>query len=338
MPPIRTDRSSLALMVVGAAVFIFLCTVPGLANLPGARLHMDRLLLSCLTGGAVFGVLFGLGHLAARRAKSGSRPLYSLIGAVGLVLAYASQMRPIDLRAIADQGMLAYFFILPALVGSAAGFLYALKAGWEVGDDDPEALAESVAAAEAAADSPVAGIKVGDTEYFDGPLQTRTSFPLMILAAALATALLTGARALFVFAFEASLLEDQSNAAVWAHTAQLSLFSGLEMAMLILVGIIPISLSILAGHYVARGFKTHAHWAYFLIGLLAPLLIAVLSVGLLLVFGLMICLPTAIGMALYRTFAGLEPVPVREDIRAPDPRALVPEGHARRRFGRVIRS
>ena len=336
MPPIRTDRSSLGLMVAGAAAFIFLCTVPALATLPGARLHMDRLLLSCLTGGIVFGLLFCLGHLAARRAKLGWRPLYSLIGSVSLVLAYASQMRPVDLRAIADQGLIVYFFVLPALVGAAAGFIYAFKAGWEVGDDDPKALADAVDGAPSGPS--VSEMKVRDTEYFDGPLRTRTSFLLMILSAALATALVTGARALFVFAFEASHLADQSNVSVLEHTARLSLFSGLEMAMLILVGIIPISLSILAGHYIARAFKTHAHWAYFLIGLGAPLLIALLSFGFLLVFGLMICLPTAIGMALYRSFAGLEPVPVREDILVSDPRALVPEGHARRRFGRVIRS
>lgn len=340
MPLIRTDRAGLALLATGGAAFIFLCTVPAMMTLE-VGLHMDALLLSCLTGGLVFGGSFLIGHLVFRRIGLGRRFWYALLGAASLALAYASQMRAVDLEAVAERGLVAYFFALPTLIGAAMGFLYAYKAGWEIGDDNPDALAEvlkdGVGQEEGASAAPTL-VRAGDTEYFAGPLRVRTSFPLMILAAALAMALAGATKALSSLVFEASLLADRSNAAVIDHTAQMSLFAGLEMGFIVLVGVLPVTLSILAGHYIARGFRTHARWAYFLIGLVAPAVLTLLSMGALLGVGLVIALPAAIGLLLYRNFAGLEPVPVREDIRMTDERALIAADHPRRQFGRIIRS
>lgn len=53
---------------------------------------------------------------------------------------------------------------------------------------------------------------------------------------------------------------------------------------------------------------------------------------------LMLAIPTALGMAIYRSFAGLEPVPVKEDVIARRGRDLVGADHPRRRFARVIRA
>lgn len=339
MPPIRTDRAGLALLAAGGAAFIFLCTVPAMMTLE-VGLHMDALLLSCVTGGLVFGGVFLIGHVVMRRLRLGSRAWYAALGAVALALAYASQMRPVDLEAVAEQGLVAYFFIAPTLVGAAMGFLYAFRAGWEIGDDRPEALVEALqeAAVDGEGGSAAPVIRAGDTEYFSGPLRVRTSFPLMILAAALAMAMAGVTKALLTLGFEASWLNDRSNAAVIDHTAQVSLFAGLEMAFIILVGVVPISLCVLAGHYIARGFRTHARWAYFGIGLAAPAALTLLSMGALLGVGLVVALPAAIALLLYRNFAGLEPVPVREDIRVSDERSLIPADHPRRQFGRIIRS
>ena len=118
MPPIRTDKAGLALLATGGAVFIFLCTVPAMMTLD-VGLHMDALLLSCLGGGVVFGGAFVIGHMVLRRIGLGSRAWYAALGACALALAYASRMRPMDLEAVAEQGLIAYFFILPTLVGAA---------------------------------------------------------------------------------------------------------------------------------------------------------------------------------------------------------------------------
>jgi hypothetical protein len=249
-------------------------------------------------------------------------------------------MRAEDLQAVAAQGMLAWFFILPALVGAGMGFLYAFRAGWEVGDDRPEALAEALreTAEQGDGDTAPDRVSAGGTEYFSGPLRVRTSFALMALSAALAVAIGGAVRALFSLGFEVSHMSDRSNAAVIDHAAEMSLYLGLEMAFVIMIGVMPVALAILAGHFIARGFRTHAHWAYFVIGLIAPAVLALLSLGVFLVLGAMIALPAAIGMVLYRSFAGLEPVPVREDIHVSDERALVAADHPRRQFGRIIRS
>lgn len=340
MPPTRTDHAGLGMLVAGATVFIFLCTVPALMTIDGLRLHMDALLFSCLRGGLAFGGAFLVGHLILRKARLGGRAWYAALGAVALALAYATQMRAEDLEAVARQGLIAYFFVLPVLVGAGMGFLYAFKAGWEVGDDSPETLAEALADSSdrtAGGEAP-ARVQAGETEYFSGPLRVRTSFPLMLLSAALAAGIAAGVRSLFVMGWEAGHLADRSNASVIDHTAQISLYLGLETAFLIMIGVMPIVLGVLAGHFAARGFKTHAHWVYFVIGLAAPLALALVSMGFFLGIGLAAALPTAIAMALYRSFAGLEPVPVREDILVRDSRDLVAADHPRRQFGRVIRS
>ncbi|GAA0644125.1 hypothetical protein [Brevundimonas lenta] len=340
MPPIRTDRAGFGMLVAGASVFIFLCTVPAMMTIEGMRLHMDALLFSCLRGGLAFGGAFVVGHLFLRRAKLGNRALYAGLGGLALALAYATQMRAVDLAAIAAQGMIAYFFILPTLVGAGMGFLYAFKAGWEIGDDSPEALVEALQTPPEGTEgaSEAAVVRAGETEYFTGPLQVRTSLPLMLLAATLSAGIAAGVQAVLMLGYEASLLTDRSNASVIDHTAEMSLGVGLQAAFMILIAVIPVTLSILVGHFIARGLKTHAHWAYFAIGLLAPVVLALVSLGALLMLGVMIALPTALGLLFYRSFAGLEPVPVREDIRVGDTRALIPADHPRRQFGRIIRS
>ena len=58
----------------------------------------------------------------------------------------------------------------------------------------------------------------------------------------------------------------------------------------------------------------------------------------LLLGSLLLAVPTAIAMVVYRNMAGLEPKPVKEDVIVGDRRNLVGADHARRRYGRVVKA
>lgn len=336
MPQVRTDASGFGLLLLGGTIFIFLTSVPGMVA-AGYADTLDRMILSCVLGGLIFAAIFIAGHWVLRRSRSGSRAAYALLGALALIGAYASRLQFGDLMSIAEQGLVSYFAFLPAVVGAAFGFLYAFRAGWD--RDDPAAL-EDVLTGTGPADPDVdeAFVEAGQAAYFSGPVRVRTSFPLVILASLIGGGVLFICRAVLHIGLELQMLTDRSATAVFGHLADMSLPLGMEMIFLTFTGIMPIAVCVIAGHFVGRGLKAKTPGAYFIIGLATPILFAVLSVGLLAGVALIITLPTAVSMACYRAFAGLEPEPVAEDIIASDPRALVGVNHVRRRFGRVIRT
>lgn len=337
MPPIRTDRSGFGFAFVGATAFIFLCTVPGILMVKGYEPNLDALMLSCLAGGLVFTVALFIGHLILNRLRVGQRWAYVLLGSVALVGAYASQMPPSDLAVVARKGLVFYFFTLPAISGAVFGFIYAWRAGWVVEREHPDALTEALAVRPDGAAEP-AVVETAEARYFHGPLRVRTSFMLMFLAALLSAFLGAVVRAMIGMGVEASYSPDRTNAQVLDHAVEMSLGVGMEMFFLILVGVLPIFLCVIAGHFLARGLKKTAAWAYFGIGLVMPLVLALFSFGLLLVLAAMILLPTAVAMVIYRQFAGLEPAPVQEDILVSDERHLVGANHPRRQYGRVLKT
>ena len=90
-------------------------------------------------------------------------------------------------------------------------------------------------------------------------------------------------------------------------------------------------------HLAARGLNKISYMSYFVIGLLVPIPASLIAGLNGLYIGLIAAVPVAITMAVYRNMAGLEPVPVKEDIIVSDQRSLVGANHARRQFGRVIK-
>lgn len=339
MPPIRTHRSGFGLAFAAATLFIFLCTVPGILMLKDYEPNLDGLFLSCLAGGLVFTVALFIGHLVLRRLRVSGRWAYAFLGAVALGGAYASQMPPSNLAVIASKGLLFYFFTFPVLTGAVFGYIYAWRAGWEHEREHPDVLSQTLEAGAGAAAAPEpALVQTPEARYFSGPLRVRTSFVLMFLSAVLSTLMAMGARAALNIGYDTSQLENLNIGQMAERAAAMSLGAGLEMFFLVFIGTVPIFLCVMGGHFIARGLKATSAWAYFGIGLLMPFAFALISLGFAIAFTLMMLLPAAIGMVLYRQFAGLEPTPVREDILAEDERDLVGAEHARRRFGRVLKT
>ena len=323
MPRIRTDLKALAIAFVFAAAFQFFCLRNGLTALPEGMRSWDLMAIWLAAAAAIYSAVFVAGHLALRALGAGKRAFYAGLGAVSLSLTHAA----LSFGQVADaflSGVGFSQFILPGLLGAAFGFLYAHRAGWEPGEggviagDDDSLVAHG-----------------GDT-YFDGPVQVRTSIPVMILAAVVGSILVGLVRGAMTIGWEVSLLDDPSARQALDHAFDASAYAGLSMVAMGIIGVPVMTVAILAGHYLARAFRRNDYGVYFGIGLLAPVILALATMFLFAGVALMIALPNAVAMVVYRKLAGLEPVPVREDIIAERPRDLVGPEHLQRRMSRVV--
>ncbi len=334
MPLIRSDARGFGIQAAFAAAFLFFSLRNGLLDLPDALRTYDRLIAWLVIGAGLYAGLFAGGHHLLRLRGVGARWAYVAVGAVSLAMLQAVMQGPQDLWAAFARGAGLVQFVFPALLGAAFGFLYAKRAGWEEPDEDWISL-ESPRTSGPASPGAVEG---GGSTYFGGPVQVRTSIPLMFLAALSGMLLFGLARMAFYTSWEVSLLGDVSAAEAVRHAAGASAFGGFMMVAGAIVGVPVMFVSILAGHYVARGFKRTDYGAYFGLGLVAPIAIALFSMFVLAPIALALAVANGVAMVLYRNLAGLEPVPVREDILAARERDLVAADHPRRAFGRVVRT
>ncbi|WP_162997976.1 hypothetical protein [Brevundimonas lutea] len=334
MPLIRSDSKGFGIQAAFAAAFLFFSLRNGLLDLPDVLRSYDRLVLWLLIGTILYAGLFVGGHHLLRWKGVGSRGAYAALGAAALVMLQAVMQGPQDLAAAFTRGVGLMQFIFPALLGAAFGFLYAKRAGWEEAPDDWSRL-DGAGAPSSASDG---AVQAGGSTYFAGPVRVRTSIPIILLAA-LGGMLLCGlARMAFYTSWEMSLLGDASTADALRHAAGASAFGGFMMVAEAVIGVPILFVSILAGHYVARGFGRSDYGAYFGIGLVAPIILVVVGMFVLAPLALALALANGVAMVLYRNLAGLEPVPVREDIIVAREQDLVPANHPRRAFGRVVRS
>jgi len=340
MPLIRTDRNAIFLATAMAGAFVFFCTRNYVLELPDVMQTWDRLVVWCLSGGVIYTAIFLAGHFALRRFGVGDRGAYAGLGAAACVLAFCALGLFGGLVDAFQRGAGLSYLIAPAGLGAVFGFLYAHRAGWETAGDDPSALSDALAARTAAvtgrAEADPALVRTPGADYYDGPMQVRTVIPLMLLSAVFATILAGLLRGAMVIGREVFLVSDEGAARMIEHALETSPAAGIELLFLLVAGVLPMTIVILAGHYVARGFKTSSPAAYFGIGLILPPILAVFSMFLFLVLALMIMLPTAVAMVIYNRLAGLEPVPVKNDVIVSDPRHLVSAEHPRRRFARII--
>ncbi len=323
MPRIRTDPKALAIAFVFAAAFQFFCLRNYLSVLPEGMRSWDLMVVWLALAGAIYTAVFAAGHLLLRRLEVGHRGLYAALGVLALCVTHAA----LNFAQVAESflsGVGLSQFILPGLLGAAFGFLYAHRAGWEHGESARIAgVDDSLVAHE------------GDT-YFDGPVQVRTSIPLMILAAVVGSILAGLVRGVMTVGWEVSLLDDPTLQRALGHAADASAYAGLMMVAMGVISVPVMTVAILAGHYIARAFKRTDYGVYFGVGLVAPVILALATWFLFAGVALMVALPNAVAMVVYRRLAGLEPVPVREDVIAERARDLVGADHLQRRMSRVV--
>jgi hypothetical protein len=283
----------------------------------------DRVLIFYVTRLAVDGALLFAGHCMLRRLAVFSRFAYGLMGGVMAAAGYAIAIRNSLQLASPGDGTLLTVGLLPTIAGMIAGFLYGQFAGLAVAARFPKFSYEGLA-------TPLA---------FEGPIRVRTSVAAIAIAAmmpaVLATVLsITLASLLPGFA---TYMSSGTNPVI-----ALALPAQLFLAFLIAT-IVPMAIFVLCLHHIARALRRHRAWEYASIGgLMAVTCAYPLSPLMPLVSGLPLTIFAvacgAIMGALYRSFSGLEPMPLPEAVIAADPNALVGADDPARHQHRVILS
>ncbi|MEH2547099.1 hypothetical protein V1283_003744 [Bradyrhizobium sp. AZCC 2262] len=290
-------------------------TVPAQAVLPPP----DKLLFLYAGRLALDGVLLFAGHSVLRQFNICGRIAYALIGGVMAATSYLLAVRNGLLLFPPPSGSEITAGLLPTAAGMLAGFLYGQFAGLEVVAAAPR---PAVAATEAAAIPP---------RVFDGPVRVRSSVGAIAIAVTVPAAI-SAALAFMVLALFGTAGPDSIITA--ALPAQVFL-------TVLIATTVPSAILVLAIHHIARALRRSRGGEYAAIGSLVAAGCVVLLMP---VFGAMpLLLATAVVNgaimgALYRRFAGIEPVPLPEVVIATDTQALVSADHPSRRQHGVILS
>jgi hypothetical protein len=291
-------------------------TEPALAILPPP----DKLLFLYAGRLGLDGVLLFAGHSVLRQFNICSRVAYALIGGVVAATSYALAMRNGLLLFPPPSGSEITAGLLPAVAGMLAGFLYGQFAGLEAVSATPRPAA---AATENAATLP---------RVFDGPVRVRSSVGAIAIAATVPAAT-AAVMAFMVLALFGTAGPDSIITA--ALPAQVFL-------TVLIATTVPSAILMLAIHHIARALGRSGGGEYAVIGSLVAAgcfaLLTPLLGGMMFVLLPAAVVNGAIMGALYRRFAGIEPVPLPEIVIATDAQALVGVDHPSRRQHGVILS
>jgi hypothetical protein len=226
------------------------------------------------------------------------------------------------------RGTLIFTLAVPAMAGSLTGFIYQRRAGYETEGDEPAQLANAVGTE----DGDDALVATGTADYFDGPLQVKTSPGAVALAAVLGSSILMLSNFLMM-AWDG----------VPGGLPPFMQMPGFGVSNAIAGGAMFMAIGTYVAHLIVRGIGKIGYGAYALAGLAGPLIFTFMfavigmGVGSFLLFSQFI-VPSIAAMTTYRRFAGLEPKPIHEDIEVSDVRNLVGANHPRRRYGRVVKT
>jgi hypothetical protein len=288
----------------------------------------DQILMFYLTRLAVDGGLLFAGHLMLRQRAISSRMAYALMGGAMAAVGYAIAIRnSLELFPPAG-GTLLTIGVLPAVAGMLSGFLYGQFAGLSPAARFPAHSYE--------------GLVTSLT--FDGPTRVRTSVAGIVIAA-MTPAVLTTVLSVMIVALLPTYFNYLTGGPGPVLGPVIAAAIPAQLFVTILVGtIVPSAILVLCLHHIARALRRQRAFEYAVIGAVIALICAYLlmpftpfrSVSYLVIlaagYG-------AVMGALYRRFAGLEPLPLPEAVIANDPKALVgADDPARRQHGVILGS
>jgi hypothetical protein len=263
------------------------------------------------------GLLFA-GHLMLRQRAISGRIAYGLMGGAMAAVSYAIAIRNSLELVPPGTGTVLTLGLLPTIAGMIAGFLYGQFAGLAPAARFPRLSYEGLATSLA----------------FDGPTRVRTSVAAIAIAALMPAVLTTILSVTALSSLPGFLTSGPGPVIAAAIPAQLFL-------TIMVATVLPSAIFVLCVHHLARALRCQRPLGYSMIGgvmaMICALLLAPISpvtsvtyvLGPAAVYG-------AIMGALYRRFAGLEPLPLPEAVIASDPNALVGADHPARQQHRVI--
>jgi hypothetical protein len=331
----------LMLQLSGAAGFCLLCWAVSQSNnaKAAAAWTLDLAVLTLLIGGAAFGLLFGGAHYALRWAQVGASWAYGLAGTLAALVAFLGLGGLKSLELAQEVGALSLALGLPALLGAILGLVYHRRAGSDHDADRPaklEAALARVAPPPAADGSPAlpaaalpALITADGRHYYAGPLRVRSSLLLLFASGAAVGGLLS--LLIIVIGFSTNLMVLAER---WAGSQGMLIRHGVGISIMLITTLgVTLFIPNVIAHKLAQKFKIVSTGGYCLMGFGSCI-----AIGFLLPFFWLLAPPTAVSMAIYRRWAGLEPESLPPDVHVSDERALVGADHPARRYHKVIQA
>ncbi|MBH5396692.1 hypothetical protein HZZ13_02630 [Bradyrhizobium sp. CNPSo 4010] len=316
----RALSAALIPLAIVEAVLLVFALAGGQVTDPVGVPAPDQILVIYAGRMAMNAALLFAGHTVLRQWAISSRFAYGLMGGVMAAVSYGIAIRNHIQLAAPGDGTVVTIGLLPTIAGMIGGFLYSQFAGLSM---VAQAATEASAAA-APAKSPL---------VFNGPVRVRTSFAGVVIAALIPTVLAT----LLPYTLLPLLMNgfaDKSTAHIFAAVIPAQTF----MVMMV-ISVIPSSIFMLCVHHVARAMRRSNAWEYAELGGVAAFgcaLLLAIAVPLLVFLVVPAAFSGAVMGALYRRFAGLEPMPLPEAVIATDPSALVGADHPSRHQHGVI--
>ncbi|BCM19529.1 hypothetical protein [Mesorhizobium sp. J8] len=361
MNRIGTNYLQLLMAGLGFGFYLVVASIRGWGTEPLSDFTNDAVILTILKGGIVFAVMFTVGHWALRQLGIIKAWAYAALGMVCALPLFILHLASGTFSELAATGNLSTGLFVPACIGVAIGLAYRKSAGIDGPTEDLDGMnaayrrIASAASGEtgsgshgrpgpghamfsrASAGAGTVGAFIHEgTEYFAGPLRVRTSLVSLLGATLLGgllgtliqgildlTAYMRGLQGIGKSIRPQNLIDVLVSDLV--IKGAVALFTGMPVLILIAIA-----------HFGLRSIGKTGYLAYGLGGLAAAPLMTLVTFGAAGPLVILATLPTLVGAVIYRKLAGLEPVPIAEDIIARNRRDLVGADHARRKAGRVI--
>ncbi|TPN86407.1 hypothetical protein FJ987_09595 [Mesorhizobium sp. CU2] len=358
----RIGTRYLKIFTAGLAFGFYLvaASIRGWGTEPLTDFSNDAVILTILKGGIVFALIFTLGHLVLRQLGIIKAWAYAALGTVCALPLFISHLASGTFAELAATGNVSTGLFIPACVGATIGLAYRKSAGIDGVAEDLDGMngayrGLAFAAGETgtgshgqsgrgqltfgkalAAAGTVGAFTHKGTEYFDGPLRVRTSLLSLLGASLLGAVLSTVIQSILDLGSYMRDLERMGKSIRPGNLFDV-LMSDLVVkgAMALFTGV-PVLILIAVAHFGLRSMGKTGYLGYGIAGLLVAPIMTLVTFGAAGPLLILATLPTVLGAVIYRKFAGLEPVPIAEDIVAKNRRDLVGADHARRKAGRVI--
>jgi hypothetical protein len=317
----RALFAALVPLAIVEAVLMVFAIAGGQMTDPEGVPAPDQILMFYAGRMAINAAFLFAGHIVLRQWTISSRLAYGLMGGIMAAASYGIAVRNHIQLAAPGDGTVVTIGLLPTIAGTIGGFLYGQFAGLS---PVARAIGTPSAANEPATPPPL---------VFDGPVRVRTSVAGIAIAALMPTVLAT----LLPYTLLPLLMNgfaDKSTAHIFAAVIPAQTF-----LVMLMISVIPATIFAICLHHVARAMDRRSAWEYAAIGGVAALACALLLafvVPLLAILVVPAAFCGAVMGALYRRFAGLEPLPLPETVIATDPNALVGADHPSRHQHGVI--
>ena len=268
------------------------------------------------------GSMLFAGHRLLRSFGIATRLAYGLMGGAAMVVGYAFALSNGLMMWPPLPGAQVTAAVLPLLIGMIAGSIYAQFAGREF-------IARAFAGAAPAADAP-------PTAIFNGPERVRSSISATMIAAIVPAAVFAVVVVpLFSSAMDLGSLITRFN---WSEVVTMIAAPSYLTVIVLMVTAIPAAIIVQVTHAIARSMNRMRGIDYAVIGAIISSAVALAAAGYitpLLLLPAMAIVGALMG-AIYRRFAGLEPLPLPEAVLATDPAHLVAADHPTRQGHTVI--